>query len=143
MRGLLPHRRARLRSPLASFRSPALGTLAVALVLTSLPRPAIPPAAAHGPAAHAAAELFIAEGPHSGTPTPHDGDTLEVVAGLPEAATGWGAGGWTPVLSADGSTLAVVDGNRRRVIVKDGLFGPERVKIDAAGGLGELVLSRD
>jgi plastocyanin/DNA-binding beta-propeller fold protein YncE len=110
------------------------------LVLAALPGLTLR-SAAKGPVDFPAAELYVAERTGSGTLVPLDAGSLVAMPDRPEVSFD-ATTSWVPEISADGSTLATVFGIST-VVIGDGLFGPERSRIDADGELGEVHLSRD
>jgi uncharacterized cupredoxin-like copper-binding protein len=87
-----------------------------------------------------AAALYVAEGSSVSTLAPLDAATLENRNGAPTASVG--AIPRTPILSADGSTLAYLDADAT-IVVRDGLYGPECLRFFPDADVGALSLSRD
>jgi plastocyanin/DNA-binding beta-propeller fold protein YncE len=86
-----------------------------------------------------AAALYVADSSPANALTPLDPATLAPLADRPEVSTG---SSFPPVLSADGSTVAIV-GTDGGIVVRDGLYGPERLRIDPQAEIGNIALSAD
>jgi plastocyanin len=87
-----------------------------------------------------AAEIYVADGQYQSNLIPLDAVTLQDRSDRPSASGD--SGYFAPVLSADGSTLAYLDSDAT-IVVRDGLYGPERLRFFPNGEVGYLFLNRD
>jgi plastocyanin len=116
--------------------------LVAALVVAALPGVTVERTHAKEPFGLPAAELYVADSPVATMLSPLDAATLELRPerqGVDIESFGQES---LPVLSENGSTL-VAHGNDGTIVVRDGLFGPERLRFFPNGTVGNLKLSRD
>jgi plastocyanin len=118
------------------------GVTIVALVWVAFGVPASSPVRSQALLDHPGAELYVAEAAGGTSLIQHDGAMLLPQTDRPKPSLEGVSEQVPPVLSEDGSTLALLglDGN---LVVRDGLLGSERQRFSPLGSVGELRISRD
>ena len=127
----------------SSCRSRLVRGAALALLL-SLPLLVFVPVAAKEPTGPPAAEVYVAAGATGARLDPLDPWTLQLLPNRPavDLVPGSTSGDVMPVISADGSTLALRSSGAE-IVIREGLAGPERIRFFPEASVSDLLLSRD